>query len=113
MTGKGFGLGLGKMKELADAFKKAQEVQRGAQQLQEELEQMQIEGTSEDGLVKVIVTGNQEPRQVEIAPEALAKGADVLSQQVTSAMIDAYNKSTDTMRSRMEDLTSGLNLPGM
>ncbi|MGL5805733.1 MAG: YbaB/EbfC family nucleoid-associated protein [Xenococcaceae cyanobacterium] len=113
MTGKGFGLGLGKMKELADAFKKAQEVQRGAQQLQEELEQMQIEGTSEDGLVKVIVTGNQEPRHVQIAPEALAKGADVLSQQVTSAMIDAYNKSTDTMRSRMEDLTSGLNLPGM
>ena len=43
MAGKGFGP-LGKMKELADAFKKAQEVQAGAQQLQTELEQMEIEG---------------------------------------------------------------------
>jgi DNA-binding protein YbaB len=48
--GKGFGLGLGKMKELAEAFKKAQQVQQGAQQLQQELEQMEIEGSSEDGL---------------------------------------------------------------
>jgi hypothetical protein len=113
MTGKGFGLGLGKMKELAEAFKKAQEVQRGAQQLQEELEQMEIEGKSNDGLVTVIVTGNQEPRRVQIAPEALVQGADALSAQVTAAMVDAYNKSTETMRSRMEDLTSGLNLPGL
>jgi nucleoid-associated protein EbfC len=113
MTGKGFGLGLGKMKELADAFKKAQEVQRGAQQLQEELEQMEIKGTSPDGSIEVIVTGNQEPRSVKISPDALSQGADALSAQVTAAMKDAYNKSTETMRTRMEDLTSGLNLPGM
>jgi hypothetical protein len=110
--GQGFGLGLGKMKELADAFKKAQEVQQGAKQLQEELERMEIEGTSDDGLVKVIVSGNQEPRRVIIAPAALEKGAESLSELVTFAMQDAYQKSTDTMRSRMEELTSGLNIPG-
>jgi nucleoid-associated protein EbfC len=111
--GQGFGLGLGKMKELAEAFKKAQQVQQGAQQLQMELEQMEIEGQSSDGLVKAIVSGNQEPRSVSIAPEALEKGAEALSALVTEAMKDAYNKSTETMRERMEELTSGLNLPGM
>ncbi|NES81447.1 MAG: YbaB/EbfC family nucleoid-associated protein [Moorea sp. SIO2B7] len=111
--GKGFGFGLGKMKELTEAFKKAQQVQAGAKQLQDELEQMEIEGQSNDGLVKVIVSGNQEPRKVEIAPEALDKGAEELSNLVTEGMKDAYNKSTETMRTRMEDLTSGLNLPGM
>ena len=110
---KGFGLGLGKMKELADAFQKAQQVQAGAKQLQEELEQMEIQGESDDGLVKVILSGNQEPRRVEIAPEAAEQGVEALSEMVTMAMKDAYLKSTETMRTRMEELTSGLNLPGM
>ncbi|WP_414530017.1 YbaB/EbfC family nucleoid-associated protein [Nodularia chucula] len=114
MTGKGqgFGFGLGKMRELADAFKKAQQVQEGAKQLQEELEQMEIQGEASGGLVKVIVSGNQEPKRVEIAPDALEQGAELLSDLVTVAMKDAYNKSTATMRERMEDLTSGLELPG-
>ncbi|BAY26564.1 hypothetical protein NIES2100_63800 [Calothrix sp. NIES-2100] len=114
MTGKGqgFGFGLGKMKELAEAFKKAQQVQEGAKRLQEELEQMEIQGESGGGMVKVIVTGNQEPKRVEISPQALGEGAEVLSDLVTVAMKDAYNKSTATMRERMEDLTSGLELPG-
>ncbi|KST62748.1 MULTISPECIES: YbaB/EbfC family nucleoid-associated protein [Mastigocoleus] len=110
--GQGFGFGLGKMKELAEAFKKAQQVQEGAKQLQDELEQMEIAGESGGGLIKVVVTGNQEPKRVEISPEALKEGADVLSDLVTVAMKDAYNKSTATMRERMEDLTSGLELPG-
>jgi DNA-binding protein YbaB len=51
MTGKGqgFGFGLGKMKELAEAFKKAQQVQEGAKRLQEELEEMEILGESGEG----------------------------------------------------------------
>ncbi len=40
--GQGFGFGLGKMKELTEAFKKAQQVQEGAKRLQEELEQMRL-----------------------------------------------------------------------
>lgn len=111
--GQGFGFGLGKMKELAEAFKKAQEVQQGAKQLQEELEQMEIEGSTSDGSVKVVLSGNQEPLRVEISEAAIAQGADSLSESVTAAMKDAYEKSTATMRERMEELTSGLNLPGM
>jgi DNA-binding YbaB/EbfC family protein len=111
--GQGFGFGLGKMKELAEAFKKAQEVQQGAKQLQEELERMEIEGLSADGSVKVVMSGNQEPLRVEITSEAMANSPEALSELVTEAMRDAYDKSTTTMRERMEELTSGLNLPGM
>ena len=112
MAGKGFGP-LGKMKELAAAFQKAQEVQAGAQQLQNELEQMEIEGKSEDGLVTVVMSGNQEPRRVEISPDAMSGGAEALSASVSAAMTSAYEQSTELMRGRMEELTSGLNLPGM
>jgi len=111
--GQGFGFGLGKMKELTEAFKKAQQVQEGAKKLQEDLEQMDIEGQAGGGLVKVVLSGNQEPRRVEISPEALNEGVEVLSDLVTAAMKDAYSKSTTTMRERMEELTGGLNLPGI
>ncbi|NJL85789.1 MAG: YbaB/EbfC family nucleoid-associated protein [Leptolyngbyaceae cyanobacterium SM1_1_3] len=111
--GQGFGFGLGKMKELTEAFKKAQQVQEGAKRLQEELEQMEIEGQAGGGLVKVVLSGNQEPRSVTITAEALSEGAEVLSDLVTAAMQDAYSKSTATMRERMEELTGGLSLPGL
>lgn len=110
---QGFGFGLGKMKEFTEALKKAQQVQEGAKKLQEELDQMEIEGTAGGGLVKVILSGNQEPRRVEISPDALGEGADVVSELVTLAMQDAYNRSTTTMREKMEELTGGLNLPGL
>ncbi len=111
--GKGFGFGLGKMKELTEAFKKAQEVQEGAKQLQDELETLEIEGSSSDGLVTVILSGNQEPRGVKISPEALSKTPEELSEVVLDAIQNAYQKSTETMRSRMDKLTSGLNIPGL
>jgi nucleoid-associated protein EbfC len=111
--GQGFGFGLGKMKELTEAFKKAQQVQEGAKRLQEELEQMEIEGEAGGGLVKVTMSGNQEPLKVTIAPAALQESADVVADLVLAATKDAYNKSTTTMRERMEELTGGLNLPGM
>ena len=113
--GKGFGggFGLGKMRELADAFKKAQQVQEDAKKLQEELEQMEISGQSADGLVEVTMSGNQEPRGVTIKADAMSKSADELAQSVLAAMNAAYEQSTDTMRERMEELTSGLNIPGL
>lgn len=114
--GQGFGgFGLGKMKELTEAFKKAQQVQEGAKRLQEELEVMEITGEAGGGMVKVVLTGNQEPRRVEISPDVLGEGAEVLSDLVLAAAKDAYNKSTTTMRERMEELTGGLglNMPGM
>ncbi len=111
--GKGFGLGLGKMKELTEAFKKAQQVQEGAKQLQEELEQLEVAGQAGGGLVKVFMSGNQEPKRVEISPDVLGEGAEVLSDLVSAAMKDAYAQSTQMMKERMEELTSGLNIPGM
>ena len=111
--GQGFGFGLGKMRELTEAFKKAQQVQEGAKRLQEDLEQMEIQGESGGGSVKVTLSGNQEPLRCEISADVLSEGADVVSDLVTAAMKDAYNKSTATMRERMEELTGGLNLPGV
>jgi len=112
--GKGFGFGLGKMKELASAFQKAQQIQEDAKKLQEELEAMEIEAQSEDGFIIVKVSGDQKPISIDIKPEALVgKSAEELSTLVTTVVKDAYQQSTDIMRERMESLTGNLGLPGM
>jgi DNA-binding protein YbaB len=59
------------------------------------------------------MSGNQEPLGIVIDPAAMAKGVETLSASITEAMKAAYAQSTETMRSKMENLTSGLNLPGM
>lgn len=110
---KGFSFGLGKMKELAAAFQKAQQIQEEAKKLQEELETMQLVAQSNDGTVVVTITGNQEPLRVEIKPEAMQYGAEKLSEVVTEAVRNAYQLSTQTMREKMENLTSSINLPGV
>jgi DNA-binding YbaB/EbfC family protein len=106
--GQGFGFGLGKMKE---AFQKAKQIQEGAKQLQEELEEMRLTAESGGGLVKITLSGNQEPYGVEIDPKALEESPEMLSDLVLTAMKEAYALSTATMKERMEELTGGLGLP--
>ena len=108
------GFGFPNIGQLAEAFKKAQQIQQDAQKLQEELEIMEIEGSSEDGLASIWLTGNQQPIKVRIDSCLVKKGAAATEQSVMQALEDAYNNSTTTMKSKMEELTGDLNikLPG-
>ncbi|NJK72147.1 MAG: YbaB/EbfC family nucleoid-associated protein [Synechococcaceae cyanobacterium SM2_3_60] len=108
---RGFGgFGFGKIQE---ALKKAQQMREGAQKLQEELDSMEIVGEAGDGLVKVTLSGNQEPRSVSISPDAATKSATELEALVFEALQTAYSQSTEVMRGKMEELTGGIELPGL
>jgi DNA-binding YbaB/EbfC family protein len=109
------GFGLPNFGDIAGAFRKAQQIQQDAQKLQEELDAMELEGRSDNGLVSVWISGNQQPLRVRIAPELLSGDAAGAEAAVMEALAQAYELSTTTMRERMEALTGGLdlNLPGM
>lgn len=109
------GFGLPNFSQLTEAFRKAQQIQQDAQKLQEELDAMELEGKSGNGLVSVWISGNQQPLRVRIDPELLSQGAETAEAAVFEALTNAYDISTTTMRERMEALTGGLdlNLPGM
>jgi DNA-binding protein YbaB len=55
------------------------------------------------------------PLRVQVAPEMLAGGTAAAETAILEALQNAYELSTTTMRSRMEELTGGLdlNLPGL
>jgi len=109
------GFGLPNFGQLTEAFKKAQQIQQDAQKLQEELDAMELEGSSDNGLASVWLSGNQQPLKVRLSPDLLSAGNEAAEAAVLEALKAAYELSTSTMKQRMEELTGGLNLnlPGL
>ena len=104
------GFGLPNFGQLTEAFKKAKQIQQDAQKLQDELESMEIEGKSDDEMVKVWISGNQVPLKVEVQENILNTDIEKIEQDILQAIQKAHELSTTTMKERMNDLTGGLNL---
>ena len=104
------GFGLPNFGQLTEAFKKAKQIQQDAQKLQDELEKMEIEGKSDDAMVKVWISGNQLPLRVEVQDNILNSDKEKIEQNILQAIQKAHELSTTTMKERMNDLTGGLNL---
>ena len=104
------GFGLPNFGQLTEAFKKAKQIQQDAQKLQDELENMEIEGKSDDAMIKVWISGNQLPLKVEVQENILNADKEKIEQNILQAMQNAHELSTTTMKERMNDLTGGLNL---
>lgn len=102
----------GNMGNLMENLKKAQAmVQVEAAKVQEELANTDFDGYSADETVRVVMSGNQEPRTVEITQEAYDQGVEKLNQLVAEAMKEAHLKSVDGMKARMRQLASNLGMP--
>ena len=104
------GFGLPNFGQLTEAFKKAKQIQQDAQKLQDELENMEIEGKSDDEMIKVWISGNQLPLKVEVQDNILNADKEKIEQNILQAIQKAHELSTTTMKERMNDLTGGLNL---
>ncbi len=110
--GNGGGNPLANMGNFMENIKKAQSmIQVEAAKVQEELANTDFEGYSSDETVRVIMTGNQEPKSVDITEAAYSQGNEALSRLVTEAMRDAHAKSVAGMKERMAKLASSLGLP--
>lgn len=82
-----------------------------AQKAQEELSSVIFEGYDTEETVKVVLSGNQEPRAVELTQDALQEGTEVLSSRLVEAMQDAHQKSVLGMKDRMKQLYEELGFP--
>lgn len=104
--------GLGNMGNLMENIKKAQAmVQQEAAKVQEELAVAEFDGYSSDETVRVVMSGNQEPKSVDITDAAYDQGAEKLNKLVEEAMKDAHAKSVAGMKARMAQLAQNLGLP--
>ncbi len=100
------------MKNLGDMMRKAQEVQTRMAEMQEELAQTELSGSSGGGMVEVTLSGKVEVRRVRIDPSLFQSGdVEVVEDLVMAAFNDAKAKVEAHVAEKMQEITGGLQLP--
>jgi len=104
--------GLGGLGDMAKMMKQAQEMQGKMAQMQEDLENIMVEGVSGAGLVKATATAKGELKGLDIDP-SIFNGDDkeVVEDLILAAIKDAQGKATDRAQEEMGKMTEGLGLP--
>ena len=97
--------------QLAGLMKQAQQMQDNLKRAQEELGNIEVEGQSGAGLVKVLMTCKNDVKRVTIDPSLLADDKDMLEDLIAAAFNDAVRRAEATSQEKMGKLTAGLPLP--
>ena len=82
--------------QLAGLMKQAQQMQDNLKRAQEELGNIEVEGQSGAGLVKVVMTCKNDVKRVTIDPSLLADDKDMLEDLVAAAFNDAVRRAETT-----------------
>ena len=105
------------MKDLNSLMKQAQAMQQKLADAQAKLAELEVEGTSGGGMVKVKLKGTGELARVDIDESLMAPGeGEVVADLIVAAHADAKRKldgqQADLMREAAGPL-AGMGLPGM
>lgn len=95
---------------LAGLMKQAQMMQENMKKAQEQLSQIEVEGQSGAGMVKVTMTCSHEVRRVSIDASVM-DDKEMLEDLVAAAVNDAMRRGEALSQEKMSGFTSGLNLP--
>jgi len=95
---------------IAGLMKQAQQMQDNMKKAQEQLAQIEVEGQSGAGMVKVVMTCGHDVRRVVIDPSVM-DDREMLEDLVAAAVNAAVRRAEEVSREKMAGFTSGLNLP--
>lgn len=96
---------------LAGLMKQAQQMQNNMKKAQDELANIEVEGQSGGGMVKLTMTCAHELRRVNLDPSVL-DDKEMLEDLIVAAFSDAGKKVAETTSRRMSGFTAKLP-PGM
>jgi len=96
---------------LGNLMKQVQQVQDNMAKMQEKLAELEVEGQSGAGMVKVIMTCKHDVRRVEIDPSLMGDDKEMLEDLRAAAVNDAVRKVESTVQEKMGSVTAGLPIP--
>lgn len=99
------------MKNISDLMKQAGELQSKMTEMQSAMDEIEIEGVSGGGMVRVTLSGKGQMRGLKIDPEIARDDIEILEDLIVAAHNDAKSKSEIRMQEEMQKLTGGLALP--
>ena len=100
------------MVNLGNMMKQAQQLQKKMADAQDKLKEIEVEGTSGGGLIKVVATAKGEFKRIFV-DDSLLKSEDkeILEDLIIAAINDAKQKGEIVAQEEMKSLTGGLPLP--
>lgn len=102
------------MMNQAQMMKQMQQMQAKMARIQDELAEETVEATAGGSAVKVVISGQQKIRSVEIDPAVVdPEDVEMLQDLMVAAFNEALAKSQELAASRMAALTGGLKIPGL
>ena len=91
-------------------MKQAQQMQENMKKAQEQLAQLEVEGQSGAGMVKVVMTCRNDVKRISIDASVM-DDKEMLEDLIAAAVNDAVRKAEQTSQEKMGGFTAGLNLP--
>ncbi|MGV0950640.1 MAG: YbaB/EbfC family nucleoid-associated protein [Azonexus sp.] len=95
---------------LAGLMKQAQAMQDNMKKAQEQLAQLEVEGQSGAGMVRVAMTCAHDVRRVTIDPSVM-DDREMLEDLIAAAVNDAVRRGEELSKEKMSGFAAGLNLP--
>ncbi len=95
---------------IAGLMKQAQQMQENMKKAQEQLAQIEVEGQSGAGMVKVTMTCGHDVRRVAIDASVM-DDKEMLEDLVAAAINAAMRRVEEVTKERMAGFTAGMNLP--
>lgn len=96
---------------LGDLMKQAQQMQADMEKAQAEIANLQVEGQSGAGMVKVLMNGQHELLKVTIDDSLMSDDKDMLEDLIAAAVNDATQKMAAETKNKMSGVTAGMQLP--
>ena len=99
---------------MGNMMKQVQKMAEETQRIESELKESKVEATSGGGMVTAVVTGWGEFLEIKIDPQVVdPDDVEMLQDLVVSAVREALEKAAETKASRLQELTGGMNIPGL
>lgn len=104
----------GDIGKMGTMLKQAMEVKAKMEELKDSLGNERVEGASGAGMVQVVLTGKMELVSIKIDPELINPAEpEYLETMIQAAFNDGIAKAQDLVKSKMTELTGGVDIPGL
>lgn len=96
---------------MGNLMKQAQKMQEDMQRMQQEVANAEVTGESGAGLVKVVMNGRHDVKQVMLDDSVMQEDKELLEDLLAAAVNDAVRKVETYSQEKMSSVTAGMQLP--
>lgn len=90
------------------------QLQQAQERIQREIAALEIEAAAGGGMVKVVMDGQKNVRQLTIDPQVVSKeDVEMLQDLITAAVNEAARKVEEAVQEKVGGLTGGMKIPGL